>query len=181
MVHKVRISVRWDLNGFHCFFLIPDYGLCIWYCVLMLDRFPSLGLLERKKRGGGCFLCWTRCDFGASCRAGAGPPAVTGPSSRRGTLQVQQHPLCRTASSQACQHRSQLLKSTKSRFSRSFLVHFLGGVPFCLRMPFFLIPLDCSLETFPHAFPQQLYTVACLCSSARAFRIEDFPFLSLQK
>ena len=102
---------------------------------------------------------------------------VTGPSSRRGTLQVQQHRLCRTMSSQVCQHCSKLLKSTKSKFSRCFLVvHFLDRVPFCLRMTFFLIPLDCSLQTFPHAFPQQLYTIVCLCGSARAFRDRRFPF-----
>lgn len=78
---------------------------------------------------------------------------------------------------QVCQHCSELLENTKSNFSRSFLVvHFVGEVPFCLRMTFFLIPLGCSLETFPHAFPQQLYTIVWLCSSARAFRDRKFLF-----
>lgn len=102
---------------------------------------------------------------------------VVGPSSRRGTLQVQQHCLCRTVSSQVCQHCSVLLKSTRSKFSSSFLaVWFLGGVSFSPRMTFFLIAPDCSLETFLHAFPQQLYTVACPCSSAHAFQDRRFPF-----
>lgn len=78
---------------------------------------------------------------------------------------MQQYQLCSTASSKVCQHCSEMLKSPKCKFSRSFrVVHILG--PICLRMALFLIPFDCSLESFPHVFPQQASPIACLCSSA---------------
>lgn len=136
-----------------------------------------LSFHKRKEQGGGCVLFQAHCDCGASCRAGADLCAVMGPSGRRGTLQVQQHQLCSTASSQVCQHCSEMLKSTKCKFSRSFRV-----VHFCLRMRLFLILFDCSLETFPHVFPQQPSAIACLCSSAHVLQDRRFSFLSsLQK
>lgn len=120
-------------------------------------------------------------DSCASCRAGADLCAVMGPSGTRGTLQVQQHQLCSTTSSQVCQHCSEMIKSPKCKFSVSSQVaHFLGGILICLRMTLFLIPFDCSLETFLHVFAQ-LSTIACLCCSL-VLQDRRFPFLSsLQK
>lgn len=92
---------------------------------------------------------------------------------------MQQYQLCSTASSEVCQHCSEMLKSPKCKFSRFFrVVHILGGIPICLRMALFLIPFDCSLESFPHVFPQQASPIAMSVQLSSCCSGKNFPFSS---